>query len=56
MTWLFQVDDSTESRYYIILARYILTYLLLDFKFCKHVISGGDILYEGLISPMVDMG
>ena len=47
VTRKFHVDDSTESRYNMILGRYLLTKLGLYLKFSEHVIIGGDGLYEG---------
>ena len=39
----------------MILGRDILTAMVLDLKSSKHVIIGGDGLYEGWLTPMVDV-
>ena len=49
------MDESNESRNYIILDRYIITYLGLDLKFSKHVITGDYGPYEGCTAPMIEM-
>ena len=43
VTWKFQVVESTNSRYNMILGRYLLTALGLDLKFYKNVIIGGEV-------------
>ena len=56
VTWNCNVDDSAKGRYDIILGRYILTTLGLNFNFSDHVIEA----YYGSLTwskaPMVDLG
>ena len=47
MTWKCHANESTKIRYNMILGRDILTAMVLDLKSSKHVIIGGDGLYEG---------
>ena len=50
-----QVDDSIESRYYMILGRDLLIALGLDLNFSKHTIIGGGGPYKGCSSLMADI-
>ena len=47
MTWEYHMDDSAESRHAMILGRYLLTALGLNFKFYGTVITGGYRPFEG---------
>ena len=49
------VAKSTNSRYGIIIGRYLLTALGLDLKFYENIILGGDGPYKGCSAPMVDV-
>ena len=51
----FQVDNQTNSRYYMIIVRYLINSLGLDFKFSENIIIGGDGPYQGCSAPMVDL-
>ena len=53
VTWKFQVGESTNSRYNMILGRYLLTALGLDLKFYENVIIGGELPYKGYSTSMV---
>ena len=53
--WKFHVEKSTNSRYDMILVRYLLTALGLDIKFYDNVMIGGEGPYKGFSSPMVDV-
>ena len=55
VTWKFHVAKSTNSRYNMILGRYLLTALGLDVKFFENIILGGDGQFKGYSSPMVDV-
>ena len=55
VTRKYHVDDSKEIRYNMIIGRDVLTALVLDFKFSKHVIIGGDGPYEGFLAYMVEV-
>ena len=55
MTWKCLVDESTNSRYDMILVRYLLNTMVLDLKFTENVIIGGKIPHEGCLAPMVDL-
>ena len=50
-----QVAISTNSRYYMILGRYLLTALVLYLKFLENIILGGDGPFKGWSAPMVDI-
>ena len=39
----------------MILGRYLLTNLGLDFRISEHATAGGDRSYEGFMAPMVNM-
>ena len=47
VTWIFHVDESTNSVYDMILGRDLLTAVILDLKFSDNVIVGGEGPYEG---------
>ena len=49
------MDESTTSRYDIILGRDLLTALVLDNKFSDNIIIGIEVPYKGFLSPMVDV-
>ena len=53
VTKKFQLDDSNEGRYVMILARDLLAMLGLDIIFYKHVIIGIILPYEGCSTTMV---
>ena len=55
MTWKYHVDESTNSKYDMILVRDLLTVLGLDLKFSDNVIIFGEGPYEGCSTPMVDI-
>ena len=55
VTWKCYLDDSTISRYDMIIGRDLLTALGLELKFYDPVIVGSKSPYEGCLSPMVDM-
>ena len=55
VAWKCRGDKSTNGRYGKILGRGLLTILGLDLKFPKDVIIGGEGLYKGCLSPMVDV-
>ena len=55
LTWKFHMDYSTIGRYNIILGRYLLTDLGLDFNFSNRIIVGGEGPYEGFSAPMFDV-
>ena len=50
-----RVDESTESRYNMILGRHLFTVQGLDIKFSKHVIIDDNGPYEGFLAPLVDI-
>ena len=50
--WKCHIDNKNNSRYDMILGRYLLTALGLDVKFSKFFI-GGEWPYEGGLAPMV---
>ena len=45
------MDEYTKSRYYMILSRYLL--MVLEIDFFKHVITWGDGPYKGCTDPML---
>ena len=49
------VDESTKSRYVMILGRHLLTALGLNTKLSEHIIKGYDIPLKGLMTSMVDL-
>ena len=53
--WNFNMYDSSEFRYNVILCRYLLTVLGLDLKFSDPVIEIDDGNFTGLKSPMVGL-
>ena len=50
------VDESTKGIYDVILERYILTELGLNFKLSDLVIKAGDGTFKGSTVPMFDWG
>ena len=52
----FHVDDYAKSSYDVILVRYLLIELGLNFNFYKHIIEGGDGPFEASMAPMIDLG
>ena len=50
------VGDYYESRYGMIMGRYLLSVLGSNFKIPQKVIEGGDIPFERCTSPIVDLG
>ena len=56
VTWKCHVDDSAKGRYDMILARDILTELLLNLKYSKHVIEEYDGPFMGATAPMIGLG
>ena len=55
ITWKLHVKESTNSIYNITLSKDLLIALELDINFSEDVIIGGEGLYEGWSSPMVDV-
>ena len=55
VTWKCHIDDSIDSRYDIILGRYLPTELVLDLNFSSHVIIGGNVPYKNCSAPMADV-
>ena len=55
MTWKCHVDESTNSRYNIILCRDLLIELVLDLKLSENIIICGEGTYKGRSAPMVDV-
>ena len=53
--WKFHAEESINSGYDMILVRDLLTELGLDIKFSDNTIIGGEVLYEGYLSTMVDI-
>ena len=49
------VDESTNSRYDMILGRDLITALGLDFKFSDNIIIVNEGPYEGYSTPLVDV-
>ena len=54
--WNYHVDDSAKYRYYIILAKDVLTDFEFNLKFSDHVISEDEGPFKGSTAPMFDMG
>ena len=54
--WNFHVENSTKSRYGMILDRYLLILLRLDLKVSYCVINGSDGPFERCRAPMVNSG
>ena len=54
--WKCHVDDSTKSRYDMILGGYKLSDLVLNLKISDHIIESDDETLKGSTSPMADMG
>ena len=55
VTYKCHVDESTNSRYNMILGRDLLTALVLTLKFSENFICGGEGPYKGCSEPMVDV-
>ena len=55
MTWKYHVDNSTESRYNMILGTDLLATLGLGLTFSEHFIIGGTKTYEGFLTPIADI-
>ena len=55
VTWECHVDESSESRYDMILGKYLLTVLGLYLDFSYNLITGGGRPFEGLTRPMIDL-
>ena len=55
VTWKCHVEESTNSRYDIILGRDLINALGMDLKFSENIIVDGEGLHEGLSAPMVDV-
>ena len=55
MTCKYHVDESTNSKYDMILGRDLLTALGLDLKVYDNTIIFGEGPYEGCSKPMVDI-
>ena len=49
------MDGSINGRYDMILVRDLLTALGLNLKFSESIIIGGEVPYEVLSAPMVDV-
>ena len=55
VTWSFHVDDSQKnSRYDMIIGRYLLLELKLDLCFSDYMIKGNGVAYKGCTTPMRD--
>ena len=52
VTWKFHMEKSTNSIYYMILGRDLLTTLGMDLKFSDNVIIGEEVTYKWCSSPM----
>ena len=55
MSWKCHVNSSTNIRYDMILGRDLRNALGLDIKFSENIIMGGDVTYEGFLTPMIDV-
>ena len=55
VSWKFHLDNQNNSRYDMILVRYLIHALGLDIKFSENIIFGGDVPYQGCSAPMVDL-
>ena len=55
VTWNCHVDDSSKSRYYMNLGRYLLRYLLLNLKFYDNFIEAYDGTFKMSTTPMDDI-
>ena len=55
MRWKCHEDESSTGRYDMILGRDLLTALVLDLKFYKNVIYGGEGPYKGCSAPILDI-
>ena len=55
LTCKYNIYESTNGRYYMILAKDLLTALGLDLKFSDNVIIGGKGPYEDCSAPMVEV-
>ena len=53
--WKCHIDESTNSRYDMILGRDLTNALGLYIKFSENIIIGGKGPYEGCLAPMVDV-
>ena len=56
VTWNCHVDDSTKGRYYMVLDRDLLTYLVLNSKFSDQFIEEDGVHFKRSKAPMVNMG
>ena len=56
VTWKCHLDDSAKGRYDMILGRYLLTELGLNFKLSDHIIKADDGIFTEYTMPMVDLG
>ena len=56
MAWDYHVGEYAKDRYDIILGRYILTSLGLNFKFSKCAIQGGGGPLKGYTATIHDLG
>ena len=54
--WDSHVDDYAKVIYYMILGRYLLTWLVLNLKISDYVVEADDGPFKGPMSSMVDMG
>ena len=55
VSWKCRMDNKNNSRYYMILGRYLITKLRLDLNFSENIIIGDKGPYEGCSAPMVDL-
>ena len=46
------MDDSTESRYDIIIRKYLITDLRIDMEFSDNIIQCGKVPHQGWEAPM----
>ena len=56
VTWKCHVDDSAKGRHDMILGRDLLTELVLNLKFSRHIIKAYDGPFKGSTIPMVYLG
>ena len=55
VSWNCQVDNYTNSRYDMILGRYLLTAVGLDLKFPQNIVIGDEGPYNGCSRPMAEV-
>ena len=55
VSWKCHVDNSTYSRYGMILGRDLLTALVLGLKLSKNIVVVREGTYEGFLAPLFDV-